>query len=232
MGASNSTSGTGRKNYYRVSYGKLSTRLKEALEGYSEISEAEVKSTTEKVGQLDLRNKYIVKSGDYPYMTFYDKIEGEVTKVEKDEYDKGINLCIYLDDADGDESIIQMDFYNKYSENLLNRLLNVKDVESNLTFFPYAIPAESEELKKKFYNQGVSVRENGEKLEVRYKSDDKDLPKTERIKDAKGKEQTSRVNRVDFLYSKVAEKFITEVPASETPKTTEKKTTEPDDLPF
>jgi hypothetical protein len=49
----------------------------------------------------------------------------------------------------------------------------------------------------------VSLKVNGEKVEGKYKSDDKELPATEQVK-VQGQTQTSRDNRLDFLY----EKFI------------------------
>lgn len=239
MAASNSTGGTGRKNFYRVSYGKLSTRLKEAPEGYTELLESSLKSSTQNVEQLDLRNKFVKKDGDFPMQVFYDTLEGQVTSVEKDEYDKGVSLVVKVEDSDGDESVLQMDFYNKYAENLLNRLLSVKDTSSDLVFTPYAIPNESDidGKKIKYYNQGVSLKENGQKVEMTYKAEDKELPKTERIKNAKGVAETSRVARVDFLFDKVSQKFVGASPQEEKSNGKEVKPHTPtkddyDDLPF
>src|SRR5690606_350890 len=159
-------SGTnGRKNYYRVSYGRLSTRLKETPEGYSELAEEKLKSMTQDVDNLDLRNKFIKKDGDYPFQVFFETITGEILSIDRDEYDKGVTLALTINDVDNEESILQMDFYGKYSENLLNRLLNIQEVDSDIVFHPYAIPSEAEldgGKKIKYYTQGVALRENGD----------------------------------------------------------------------
>lgn len=245
MAASNNSGSNGRMNYYNISYGMLGTRVKDVPEGFTQIKEEELKSSTKKVENVDLRNKYLEKSGDYPFNIYYDKIEGKINNIEKEEYSAGISLKIDMTDLDGDNSIVQVKFYSKYTENLLNRLLNVSNVNGNFALTPYAIPTEFEpEPGKKIslYNQGVSLKEEGEKVEVKYKNDDKDLPATERVQNAEGKLQTSRVNRINFLYDAVFSKFngntetSTVKPKSEKekPKTESKKADEvdEDDLPF
>lgn len=262
MAAENS-SNTGRKNYYGVSYGKLSTRVKDVPDGYTEITEAELKSKTQEVVQIDLRNKYINKAkGDYPNVVFYDSITGNIIAQEKFENDNGTNLNLTIIDKDGDESIIQLKFYSKYAENLLNRLLNAKDLSKQMVFFPYAIPntAEIEGQTKSFYTSGVSLKIDGTKVEAKYLDKSKDpnslLPNTAQIKVA-GKMTTSRDERIDFLYTEFVKAFqntnisaqaapqalITEQPKSapavytEAPKTNTEpspigQANEPSDLPF
>lgn len=230
-------SSTGRTNYYNISYGMLSTKLKEIPEGYSEVKESELKSKTEKVENIDLRNKFIEKTGDYPYACFYNSISGTVQSIEKDEYDKGISLKVTILDQDGDESILQSKFYGKTSADFLNRLANIKDFSNELSFNPYSIPAEAEIEGKKvqFYNQGVSIRENGAKTERSFNSES-GLPGTEQIVNAEGKPVTSRVKQVNFLFDKVTAKFGK---AESAPAQTAKAKQEPvtveddhDDLPF
>ncbi len=212
MAAENS-SNTGRKNYYGVSYGKLSTRVKDVPDGYTEITEAELKSKTQEVVQIDLRNKYIDKAkGDYPNVVFYDSITGHITAQEKFENDNGTNLNITIIDKDGDESILQLKFYSKYAENLLNRFLNASDLSKQMVFFPYAIPntAEIQGETKRFYTSGVSLKIDGTKVDVKYLDKSKDaeslLPNTEQIKVA-GKMTTSRDERIDFLYTEFVKAF-------------------------
>lgn len=243
MAASN-TNSTGRKNYYSVSYGKLSTKVKEVPDNFTEITEAELKSKTQAVEQIDLRNKYVNKGkGDYPYAVFYDSLVGHITEQEKVENDNGVSLNLTVVDEDGDTSILQMKFYSKYTENILNRLLNTK-TDNKFNFFPYAIPntAEFDGSTKSFYTQGVSLKVNGEKILPKYDKDSKVLPATEQVK-VQGKMTTSRDARLDFLYAEFAKNFI---PAnvqndtkSEIPKAIPKegfepigKDNEPDDLPF
>ena len=112
----------------------------------------------------------------------------------------------------------------------MNRLANVSDVNAKFTLTPYAIPTDFEpEPGKKIalYNQGISLKEEGKKVEVKYKNDHKDLPATERVQNAEGKLQTSRVNRINFLYDVVSSKFngkteSTKVETKSEPKTSKK----------
>lgn len=238
MAATNSTGGSGRVNFYNVSYGKLSSRFKEVDESLTEITEKELKNLTQKVENVDLRNKYQEKGGDYPYTVYFDKIEGKINEIKKDVYDKGISLHIDMTDTDGDNSIVQIKFYSKYTENILNRLANVKNVNSDFALTPYAIPSEFEVDGRtiKVYNQGVSLKEGGDKTEVAFKNDNSKLPQTERVEDAEGKLQTSRVKRINFLFDEVSKKFSKEgaetKSALEKPKPSEADTVEEDDLPF
>lgn len=212
MAAETMQQGNGRKNYYGVSYGKLSTRVKEIPEDYSEIAEADLKSKTQAVEQLDLRKKYINKAkGDYPYVIFYDNLVGNIVSQEKTENDNGTNLNLTIIDKDGDESILQLNFYSKYSENLLNRLINT-DSSKQITFFPYSIPnsAEIDGTTKTFYTSGVSIRVDGNKIEPKLKDKRTDpkstLPDTAQVKVA-GKMTTSRDERIDYLYSEFLKVF-------------------------
>lgn len=219
MAAHNGNDSTGKKNYYNISYGMLSTKLKEIPEGYSEVKAAELKSKTEKVEAIDVRKKYIDKGGDYPYACFFSGIVGVIQAFEKDDYDKGVNLKVTILDADGDESILQTKFFGKTSADFLNRLLSVSDNDSELAFTPYMIPSDSEidGSKVKFYNQGVSIKEDGKKLERAFKKDN-GLPDTERITNAEGKDTTSRVKQVNFLWEKVLAKFRNLTEKDSTPK--------------
>jgi hypothetical protein len=247
MAAKNNT-GNGRRNFYNVAYGKLSTRVKEVTDDLSEIKEDELKGLTQKVENIDLRNKYLVKTGDYPYSVYYDSIEGNIVSIKKDEYDQGISLHIEIEDTDGDSSVIQVKFYSKYTENILNRLANVKNTGSTFLLTPYAIPSEFDGdggKKIKVYNQGISLRENGEKVEPKFKHDAVGFPSTERVENAEGKLQTSRVKRINFLFDAASETFAspsnnntTETaekskPAGKaTPKAEPTDDVEDDDLPF
>lgn len=236
----NTGSGTGRKNYYSISYGKLSTKVKDIPQGATELVEADLKAKIQNVEQIDLRNKYVDKAkGDYPYQVFFDSITGTISAQEKVENDHGVFLNLTVEDKDGDTSILQMNFYSKYAENLLNRLINVEQ-GSEYTFFPYAIPntQEIEGQNKSFYTQGVSIRVNGEKITPKYDNESKELPKTEQVK-VKGKTTTSRDNRVDFLYEKFTSTFkageitSTSAPAKKADETKSFVVDAPDnDLPF
>lgn len=254
MAANSSSESTGRKNYYGVAYGKLSTSVKEIPEGYSEITEADLKSKTQAVEQIDLRKKYLNKGkGDYPYKVFYDSITGFIIDQEKFQNDNGTNLNLTILDTDGDTSIVQVKFYSKYNENLLNRLLNT-DTNRQFTFFPYAIPNTTDfgEGNKSFYTQGVSLKADGIKIEPKYSDKSKDpkspLPNTEQVK-VQGKATTSRDNRLDFLYDEFVKHFQpssapapkvettknavpTATPAQAFPAMTEPINTEMQQLPF
>lgn len=229
MAANTGSTTTGKRNYYNVSYGKISTKQKEVPQDFSEIAEADLKSKVQAVEQVDLRKKYVNKAtGDYPFTVFYDSLTGVIQSQEKHENDNGTNLNLTILDSDGDTSILQIKFYSKYTENLLNRLLST-DTTKEFTFFPYAIPNEFEINGKKIkaYTQGVSLKVAGEKVEPKFNKDNKytvdglTLPDTEQIK-VQGKETTSRDKRLDFLYEQFVAHFqpSTETPApkAETPK--------------
>jgi hypothetical protein len=208
--AAKTSNGTGRRNFYSISYGKLSTRVKELPEGLTKITEEDLKSATTKVDNIDLRNKFMEKAGDYPFVVFYDTIQGTIQSVVKNEFDQGVSLQMEVLDSDDEMSTIQVRFYSKYTENILNRLANLDSTSSDIIFTPYAIPSEFETPDGKtikLYNQGVSLKVSGEKVEVKYKGDDKKLPKTVQIKNAQGKNETSRVDRIDFLFDEVSKKF-------------------------
>lgn len=239
MAASN-TNGNSRKNYYNISYGKLATKVKEVPENHTEMKETELKALTQKVQDIDLRNKYIEKTGDFPIVIFYNKIEGQIQSIKKNEFDQGSTLQIEIIDNDDETSFIQCKFYSKYTENILNRLANAKSLTSNLTFTPYSMATEFtvEETGQniKMYNQGVSLRLNGEKIDVKYNKDNPGkMPATERVMNSEGKEQTSRVKRINFLFDEVTKKF-SEVEVKSAPSKVEAQATvdddNDDDLPF
>lgn len=231
MAANTGSTNSGRRNYYNVSYGKISTKQKEVPQDFTEIAEADLKSKVQAVEQVDLRKKYVNKAtGDYPFTVFYESLTGVIQSQEKHENDNGTNLNLTVLDSDGDTSILQVKFYSKYTENLLNRLLSV-DTTKEFTFTPYAIPNDFEINGKKIkaYTQGVSLKTVEGKVEPKFNKDNKytvngvTLPDTEQIK-VQGKETTSRDKRLDFLYAEFVKHFqpSTEVPAPqpkvETPK--------------
>lgn len=209
--AAKSTSSNGKKNYYNISYGKLSTRVKEVPEHYNEYTEDFLKSSTSKVENIDFRNKYIKKSGDYPYAVFYDEIEGKIVDINKIENEYGVTLGVTMLDSDGEESVIQTKMYSRYSENFLNRLSNLKNIETlNIKLRPYAMPTEfdgTDGNKIKMYSQGISVYVDGDKVEIKYNHENKKLPALQKFKNSQGKMETSRVDRVDFLLNDVLSNF-------------------------
>ena len=210
MAANNGGSdSTGKKFYYSISYGMLSANAKDAPEGYEKIALADIKSRRQKNENVDLRNKYYdTENGkDYPLRVFYTDISGIIESVEKDEYSQGISLKVTLHDQDGDESILQTDFYGKVSADFLNRLLNVNPA-NELNFRPYSIPtsADIDGESVAFYNSGVSIKDNGTKTERAFKRDN-GLPDSERITNSSGKQETSRVKQINFLWEKVQAKF-------------------------
>lgn len=219
MAANNGGStSTGRTIYYNVSYGALRANEKDAPEGYKEITLADIKSKRSKNENVDLRSSYYnSESGTYPFRVFYTDISGVITSLAKEETKNGISLQLTLNDEEGDTSVIQVDFYNKISADLLNRLLSVEPANM-LNFRPYAIPAEATIGNEtiKYYNSGVSIKDNGVKQERAFKGENSGLPPSERIKDTQGKEQTSRVAQIDFLWERVSKKFNSQETASNT----------------
>jgi hypothetical protein len=255
MAASNSeNTGSGRKNYYNFSYGKLSSKQKEIPNGFDEIKETDLKSKMDKVEQIDLRNKFINKgTGERPYVVFNDNITGTIQTFEQVKGDKGTNFVLGIVDTDGDTSNLQCKLYGKYTENLLNRLVLTSPNDS-VYFFPYAIPAEMKDDQGKdfkFYNQGVSVQVSGKKILPKYNKDNNytingiTLPPTERVENAEGEMVTSRVKRINFLWAEFISKFGNIAPVSATktenkatptmafePAENVKKEVEMDSLPF
>lgn len=236
MAANSQTSSAGRKLYYGLSYGKLSTKIKDVPDGYTEIVEADLKAKIQNVEQIDLRSKYVNKAkGDYPYQVFYDSLTGTISAQEKVENDNGVYLNLTVLDTDGDTSIIQSKFYSKYTENLLNRLINTPG-NAEFTFTPYQMPttAEIDGKNKSFYNQGVSLKSGDTKIEGKYKNDDAEYPKTEQVK-VQGKATTSRDKRLDFLYEKFVAWFNSSSPVAkqeDSKQTVINQPMESNDLPF
>ena len=206
------------KNYYGIAYGMLGQNRSEVLDGYSEITEADLESKTAKKESIDLRMKYVLKSNSKnPCRHFFGFIDGSIKSISSKETDNGIFLSLNIDDTD----IVEVKLYSQYAENLLNRLCNL-DSFDGLRLAPYAIPNSFEDENKKkvlYYIQGISVNSDG-KIEPKYSYDSTEMPKTERIKGADGKMVTSRVARVDFLLEKVQAKLgsdLVEVKSDELP---------------
>ena len=235
MAATAGNASSGRTNYYSISYGMLSTKQKEPLEGTEEIKQEELKSRTMAVENIDLRNKYVKKTGDYPYQVFYSNIVGTIVNVEKDEYEQGINLRVTLNDEDGDESILQTKFYGKVSADFLNRLLNVENLKGQeLSFSPYSIPSSytpegGKEVK--FYQSGVSVKNSEGKVERALKAND-GLPSSERVQNAEGQMVTSRVKQVNFLWEKLQSNLESSTPTATNKPLSKQEPVEVDSLPF
>ena len=240
MGANTGFSG-GYRNYYGISDGMLSANLKEVQEGFEEISSSELKQARSKVEDIDLRGKYVERDSksDYKYKHYYSDIVGIINSITLEEPKFGKVLEINITDQDGEESILQTKFYGKYSEDVINRLLNA-DLNIETKFIPYAVPhefvPEGKKRKVTFFYSGVALRQNGEKIEVKYDAKNEDLPSTERIKNAEGLLVTSRVDRVDFLWEKLQEKLKDFQPSQpEVELKSEKpdiEDMEDDDLPF
>lgn len=204
MGAQNFVTNTGKTNYYNVAYGALSTRVKEITEDLTEVTSEELKALNAKKAEIDLRGKYVVKDGDYPYIIFYQGIEGKIVSLtQKQPQGMSKLLEIKMLDSDGDDSLISVGLYTKYTENLLNRLNSLSNIsDKEITLAPYSIPntfTGRDGNNVTMYNQGFSIKAEGVKLEVKYKNDNPALPKTEIVQDAQGNDTTSRVKRINFL---------------------------------
>jgi len=218
--AANTQAGSseGRTIYYNISYGMLSTKVKEAPAGYTEVSEAELKSKTQAVENIDLRSKFINKNNgkDYPIVAFFNDITGNIVSVEKDEYDKGISLKVTIQDTDGDTCVLGTKFYGKTGSDFMNRLLALQG-KTAIKFTPYQIPTENEiEGKKiKYYNMGVSLKEGGEKIKGAFNKDN-GLPLSERVQNSEGQMVTSRVKLINFLWEKLLTKYNTPTGESQT----------------
>lgn len=206
-----------QKNYYNISYGKLSNRVKVIPDNLKEITEAELKQKTQAVENIDLRNTYIIKDGERPYVVFYDYLKGTIQGIVKNVGDQYTSLQIDVLDVDGELSVIQSKFYSKYTENLLNRLINA-NLKEEMLFNPYSIPNEFElgGRKIKAYTQGVSIRQESGKVEPRYDSKSTELPKLESVR-VNGKETTSRDTRIDFLYENLMKIFSPPAPKATEP---------------
>ena len=232
--------GNQSQNFYTVSYGYLTSKVKEIPEGFSEISVEELKSKATNVENLDLRQKYVKSSSEnYPYAIFYDSISGRLDGLESEETNFGKVLKLSLTDSDGESSSVSMKFYSKYAENILNRLCNLDGLD-NITLSPYAIPADMEVTENgkpkrvKYYNQGISLYRNKNKIAAKYTYESTEIPKSERVKNHDGKMVTSRVNRIDALvdiFNTQFAKLKESSPVSE-PAFVEASSNSDDDLPF
>jgi hypothetical protein len=222
MAANNSSLGSsGSKNFYNVAYGALWGSSKEPESGYAEIDASDLKARTKNGESVDVRSKFIDKgTGLYAYKNSYQNITGKINSLDIDVTDNGKNLVLDLTDADGETSLVQIKLYSKYSENILNRLCTLSSFDK-VYLAPYAIPNEFEieengrKKKIKNFNQGFSVKVNNVKIDMKYKHDNVDLPKTERIEDGDGNLSTSRVKRINFLLAEANSRFNKELPTAE-----------------
>lgn len=233
MAANDFTGGT--QNYYGIAYGYLSTKTKSLLNREIEITEAELKSKMQNIEQLDLRKVYVKK--DDKFTIFYPSIEGIIKDVRIETNEHGTFLLIELLDKDLETSIVNTKLHNKYATNFLNRFLNIQDLDSKIRIAPYSMPSAHRETGKRFYNSGVALYENGEKVSVLFEYDG--LPKKEEVK-IKGATTYDNTKQVDFLIEKFKAhyenllKLKQKEPLSSAPfeTTTEINEEEHDDLPF
>lgn len=208
MGAKNTTS-TGRKNYYTISFGHLSTSLKSLPDGVDEKTNlATLKARMQENDNLFLSKSYIQGEGEYPYKVFYQEIKGQILGIKSVDTDGfGKKIEITLLDEDLETSIIQAKLYSKYAEDFLNRFLGVTTL-SDLVLRPYAVPSEFTLDSGKvinFYNMGVIIYENGEKINKSIKAEE--LPEKDTYMDQNGEEKKMNKSRVEFLLEKANEKF-------------------------
>lgn len=232
MAATNSSSGS--KNFYNLSYGYLSTRVKNLPMGVDkEVTQEGLKSKMQKHENLDLRASYVDKGGEYPFQVFYQRISGTIMGVDSKEV-QGIGklLEITMLDEDNELSTITTRLYGKYSENFLNRFLNLEPAK--VTIAPYSIPSEftAENGVIKYYNQGVVIYDGEGKLIPKYSAEE--LPPKDMVKDANGSDKMANFTRVDKLLQEVkghVVKFQTAFESSSAEVVSDMEE-EDDDLPF
>lgn len=205
--AATSDLGSTSKNFYNIADGMLYENRSDVLDGYEEIPEKDIERARSKYENIDLRGKYVVRDSDkYKYKHYFTGISGTIQNIEKvftDGY--GSFLKITLIDQDGEISEVSTNFYGKYSNDILNRLLSA-NLSQNITFRPYSIPSEyAPEAGSvvKYNAQGVGMIQLGEKVPQAFNKEN-GLPPTERVKNpTNGEMITSRVNRIDFLWNKI-----------------------------
>ncbi len=233
MGANNFTGGS--QNYYGVAYGYLSTKTNSNLGREVEFTEAELKSKTQNIEQLDLRKAFIKK--DEKYTIFFPSIEGLIKDLRKEKNEHGTFLVIELLDKDLETSLVTTKLHNKYSANFLNRFVNIIDISNKIRLAPYSMPSTHKESGKRFYNSGIAVYEEGEKVEAHFKYDD--LPEKKEV-EVKGQATYDNTVQIDFLFNNAIQHFM-ELKSLEkstitnsTPfeMTTDFNEKEHDDLPF
>lgn len=225
----------GSQNYYGIAYGYLSTKTNSLLNREVEMTEAELKSKTQNIEQLDLRKVYIKKEDKFTI--FYPSIEGVIRDVRTETNEHGTFLVIELLDKDLETSLVNTKLYNKYATNFLNRFLKLTSLDSKVRIAPYSMPSTHQESGKRFYNSGVSLYENDIKLEMALKFEE--LPAKEEVK-VQGKTTFDNTKQVDFLLDKATNHLnrlkqskINEIQVSEPFEVaTELNEEEHDDLPF
>lgn len=206
MAATNKTN-NGSKNFYSITYGYFSSKVKDKpFEVDQEVTTEELKAKAMKMENLDLRKSFIKKDGDYPFQVFFEQIEGTITDVNTKQVD-GIGKLLEIEviDTDGDTNIITTKLYGKYSENFLNRFLNLDNDVALLK--PYSIPSEYDTGNGiiNYYNQGVVIYQTNGKILGKYEG--KDLPEKDKVKDTNGNDKYANFTRVDFLLKEVKEKL-------------------------
>jgi len=221
------------KNFYGIADGMLTQNRSDIMENFEEVTEDAVKSARKNFSPLDLRGKYVKRDKDkYQYKHYFSSITGKILNVTKFE-DKvyGVFLNVEMEDIDGDDSQISMKFYGKYAENLLNRLL-ATDLNRQCTLAPYSMPDDYKPeggSTIKYFNQGVTVYQDGEKVTGAY-DEETGLPPTERVENpTDGSIVTSRTKRVNFLWDSLQQ--MLNVMNEEVPVGMDIEE-EDDDLPF
>lgn len=189
---------TTNNNYYNVAYGCLSTKSSSKLNREYETTKEFLKSKAVKIEALDLRKCYIVE--DDKFIIYYQSIEGFIKDISFKDNEHGSFISIEILDKDLEKSFVQMKKYSKYGINFMNRMLNVQSVESSIILSPYAMPSVFEETGKKYYNSGIVLMQDGNKIQPKFKADE--LPQKEKL-DRQGKVEFDNTKQVDFLCEKL-----------------------------
>lgn len=162
---------------------------------------------------------------------FFDEISGMLMGVFC--YDKKIKstggeiemLVIQVRTPEGNKESLSMPFNSGYAESLIKRLEGI-DVSKEITISTYKMLNEekTKEKGKEIFNEGITIKQDGKKLENLYTKDsDKKLP--EAVSSVK-KEKGKPVTKWDFTEQKEAMREIVKA-VNETVKSDTKETFEP-----
>lgn len=156
------------------------------------------------------------KSGVKREYELFKNISGKITKMYI--YEKNINnedvefLVIYVTDkVNGKEihEVIETSFKGYYADDFLLRIKNV-DLTKDVKLTPYSVKdaEKSKEKGKDVYNTGISIEQDGKKIERFYTKDNPgDLPKMveKKVKGGK-KSEWDMTDRQEFLRNLVLSK--------------------------
>jgi len=140
--------------------GKLHERVDEETEG------AKVRTKKDKDGNVE---DVVDKDGNLIYELTYPGITANIKKIKFNEGDYGTNINIDLEDEDDNKYVLSLQCSSNYGERFMEVLPNL-DLNEEVEFTPYSFTPRGSSDKVR----GITISQNGEKLESAFAVKDED----------------------------------------------------------